>query len=443
MRTRVNSLGRRISYWLAWQSLGGLLIVCATVYAATHHAFKERQLQDLNQKQDLLIHLASEAARSGDSTMLKHKLADFMVSHSEFGLSLKQADGQLFYEQLLVVEDGARRVVRFDLESPLPGDRAFRAELSLDVRNDVMVMQRIGVILGGAAVGGTLLISLGGFLLVWLGLRPLRDLSDQVKILTADTLHHRLDGSRQPDELIPLIAQFNDLLARLDRSYEQLEGFNADVAHELLTPLTTLMSGAELALSSAQSEDEVRELLGSNLEELQRVAGIVQDMLFLSQADRGATARRMPIPSLAEIVQQVANYHDATLADAGLMLEVAGDAEGEFDLPLLQRALSNLVSNATRYASQGSTVRVRIDALSSNEVSIQVENRGAAVDHQTLSRMFDRFFRGDPSRTNADKNHGLGLSIVAAIARMHGGKPTASSSDGITSIGMIVKRSVK
>ena len=164
-------------------------------------------------------------------------------------------------------------------------------------------------------------------------------------------------------------------------------------------------------------------------------------MLFLSQADRGAVARRVPTPSLAFIARQVANYHEAALADADLIVDVAGDAAGAFDTALLQRALSNLVSNATRFADSSSIVRVKIRESSLDEVEISVENRGGTIDPQILPRLFDRFFRGDPSRSDATKNHGLGLSIVAAIARMHGGQPTASSSDGSTIIGMTLKRS--
>lgn len=205
-----------------------------------------------------------------------------------------------------------------------------------------------------------------------------------------------------------------------------------------MTPLATLTSGAELALSSAKSVEELRDTLGSSLEDLQRITGIVQDMLFLSQADRGAVARRVHTPSLAAVVKQVADYHEAALEDAGLSLVVVGDAVGEFDVSLLQRALSNLIGNASRYASSGSEVRVLINSSSPNEVSIQVENRGSTIEPAALPRLFDRFFRADMARSNANRNHGLGLAIVAAIARMHGGRPIASSSEGVTKVGLVL-----
>jgi two-component system heavy metal sensor histidine kinase CusS len=126
------------------------------------------------------------------------------------------------------------------------------------------------------------------------------------------------------------------------------------------------------------------------------------------------------------------------LLDAGLKAVVLGDAAAEVDARLLRRALSNLLGNATRYASPGSAVLVRIERQSAREVSIAVHNAGAAIEAEHLPKLFDRFYRADPSRTHADRNHGLGLAIVAAIARMHGGHAFAESADGVTRVGLVL-----
>jgi two-component system heavy metal sensor histidine kinase CusS len=438
-RSRIGSLGRRLSYWLALQSLAGLVVVCVAVYGATHLGFQARQSEELVQKQVQLRHLLAESSHDGDVATLKHKLDDFFIGHSDMALVLTRADGSEFYRRSSPPPTGDVRVARFAMPAPAPEQGALDAVLALDIREDAALLRRIGFTLAVAALAGTLLVSAGGFLLVRLGLRPLRDLVNQTRQLAADTLHRRLDGSAQPEELEPLIAQFNELLGRLELAYEQLEGFNADVAHELCTPLATLIGSTELALRKARDVHELRDVLGSNLEELQRVASIVHDMLFLSQADRGASARRVPTPSVAALAQQVCNYHEAALVDAGLALEIVGDAQGSFDTPLLQRALSNLIGNATRYAQRGSTLRVEIARAPPGDVQLRVVNRGATIGPDHLPRLFDRFYRGDPSRSHADRNHGLGLSIVAAIARMHGGRPLATSSDGVSSIGMSLK----
>lgn len=439
-RSRIGSLGRRLSYWLALQSLAGLIVVCAAVYGATHLGFQSRQSDELLQKQVQLRHLLAEAARDGDVATLKHKLDDFFIGHPDMALALtRAADGSDFYRRPAPGPANDQRVARFSVPALAPAQGTLDAVLMLDVRDDAALLRYIGLTLAFAALAGTLLVSVGGFLLVRLGLRPVRDLVNQTRQLAADTLHRRLDGSAQPEELEPLIVQFNELLGRLELAYAQMEGFNADVAHELCTPLATMISSTELALRKTRDASELCEVLGSNLEELQRVAGIVQDMLFLSQADRGATARRVATPSLAAVAQQVCNYHEAALQDAGLTLDIDGDASGSFDVPLLQRALSNLIGNATRYAQRDSAVRIEIVRPSPGEVQLFVVNRGVTIAPVHLPRLFDRFYRGDPSRSHADRNHGLGLAIVAAIARMHGGRPLISSSGGITSIGMSLK----
>jgi two-component system heavy metal sensor histidine kinase CusS len=440
-RSRVGSLGRRLSAWLALQSLAGLAVVCAAVYAVTALSFQARQQETLLQKEAQLRHLLSEAAGGLDAAALRHKLDDFLIGHQDLSLRLQRPDGSAFYDSASrPAAASGRRELHFAMLMPAAGEARLQATLSLDARDDQRLLRRVAMTLLAAALAGAVVVSAGGFVLVRLGLRPLRDLVEQTRQLAADTLHRRLDGSAQPEELEPLIAQFNELLGHLAQAYEQLEGFNADVAHELCTPLATLIASTELALRKARSADELREVLGANLEDLQRIAGIVQDMLFLSQADRGALARREPVQSLAALAAQIADYHEASLAEAALGLVIRGDARGDFDVPLLHRALSNLLDNATRHAERGSVLRIEIAAVQ-HEVSLLVVNRGATIAPEDLPRLFDRFFRADRSRSDAQRNHGLGLAIVAAIARMHGGRPLAHSAGGETTVGLRLRAS--
>ena len=183
----------------------------------------------------------------------------------------------------------------------------------------------------------------------------------------------------------------------------------------------------------------MREVLASNLEELHRLTGIVNDMLFLSQADRGVGARRTGVASLASVAADVLDYHEAALADAALAAKVVGDAHGSFDVPLLRRALSNLLGNATRYARTGSIIQVNFSTVDEEHVLLCVTNYGDTIAPEILPHLFDRFFRADPARSHGQSNHGLGLAIVGAIARMHQGRPVASSENGVTSVGMEIR----
>ena len=178
------------------------------------------------------------------------------------------------------------------------------------------------------------------------------------------------------------------VLQRLERAYVQMEGFNADVAHEMRTPLATLIGQTELALSGRRSEAVLRDVMGSNLEELQRLSGMVNDMLFLSQADRGAQARGVWVDRLSEVLGEVAEYHEAEAQERGLTLAVSGEAAC-IDRPLLQRAVSNLVSNAVRYADAGSTIRIHV-SHDDEHALIAVSNAGEPIAKEHLPRLFHR-----------------------------------------------------
>ena len=443
-RSPVGSLGRRLSWWLALQTLAGLGVVCLVVYVVAAMSLSARQTDSLSQKQALIRHVLDEAATDGNLAELKHRLDDFLLGHEDLALSLDAGAGEPLYRSSGAATSAStsavQRRAQFDVPFALPGAvqsaRSVTATLTLDTRSDQQLLRRLAFTLFSAAAVGALLVSLGGFRLVRRGLAPVRHLVEQTRHLAADTLRQRLDGSAQPDELQPLVALFNALLHRLSQAYEQLEGFNADVAHELCTPLTTLISATELALRKTRSPDELREVLGSNLEELRRLAGIVHDMLFLSHADRGAKARREATPSLAAVAAAVVEYHEAALEDVQVAVQVVGDAACDVDVALVRRALSNLVGNATRYATRGSTVKVEITEQPGGQVRVVVVNQGPTIPADQLPRLFDRFFRGDSARSDAGSHHGLGLAIVAAIARMHGGQPVAQSGGGLTAIGL-------
>ncbi len=279
--------------------------------------------------------------------------------------------------------------------------------------------------------------------MVWAGsrwhvrraLRPLNDLATQTRAISARRLDQRLALADPAEELLPWIEQFNALMQRLEGAVAQLEGFNADVAHELRTPLAALIGHTEVALSRERPAEALRDTLLSNLEEAQRLAALVNDMLFLSQADRGASARRGRTASLASLAAQVVEFHEALLEEAGLTVSIEGDAQAAVDEPLVKRALANLLGNAIRFAQRGSCVLVCIAPDAAEQVRVEVRNAGEPIAPQHLERLFDRFFRVEAARPDSQSHHGLGLAIVAAIARMHAGRPLAASEGGTTRVG--------
>jgi two-component system heavy metal sensor histidine kinase CusS len=281
---------------------------------------------------------------------------------------------------------------------------------------------------------GVLLVALLGYWVARFGLGPVRKLSSQANSLPPGDSKQRLDAAALPSELQELAVSFNGALSRQEAAWCQLEGFNANVAHELRTPLTNLIGQTQVALAHGRELSELQDLLQSNLEELERMSAIVNDMLFLTGAESGQRATELSDVSLFEESSKTVEYLEPVLADKSLEVVIHGDMRARIDKRLFHRSLANLLQNAARYATPASTITitlVRHDGL----VEVSVSNVGETIDDGHLQRLFERFYRADAARARSDAHHGLGLSIVRAVASMHGGKVFARSEDGINTFG--------
>lgn len=325
---------------------------------------------------------------------------------------------------------------------PAAGERpAVTLVIGIDTQPFVRAREVFLAALAALALTAAGVVYLLGHLVTRIGLRPLQDLSDQAGALGAQTLGQRLALAPLPQELAGVTTAFNGALDRLQGAYTQLEGFNADVAHELRTPLANLIGQTQVALARQRSAPELEDVLQSNLEELERLRSIVNDMLFLARADRGENAAALLDAGVADEVKKAVDFLDVVLDEAGKRVCVEGDlaARAPLDVSLFRRALVNLLHNAVLYSSAGAEVRVDI-RREGGAVRIEVANPGDTIAPNHLPRLFDRFYRGDQSRHSDDEHqgNGLGLAIVRAIARMHGGDVFAGSADGVTRIGFSV-----
>jgi two-component system heavy metal sensor histidine kinase CusS len=287
------------------------------------------------------------------------------------------------------------------------------------------------------SAAGVALVALLGHYIAKLALRPLGQLSSEAHALSPRNLSQRLCLSQLPNELADLKYSFNGALDRLEQAYVQLEAFNADVAHELRTPLTNLIGQTQVALARDRSAAELCEVLQSNLEELERMRVIVNDMLFLASADQGATAQERHPCSIAQEVGKTVEFLEYILDEASVTVQVEGDAQGLIERSLFLRALTNLLLNAVQHSQPGAVVLVVI-AEAQGSVRVAVSNPGAAFSIDNTERLFDRFYRADTARDNSGGNHGLGLSIVKAVAKMHGGTVFANSERGLNTVGFTV-----
>jgi two-component system, OmpR family, heavy metal sensor histidine kinase CusS len=286
-------------------------------------------------------------------------------------------------------------------------------------------------------LGAVAVVTVLGWWIARIGLRPLQRLSEQARALRPKTLSQRLRLERLPVELEDLTVAFNGALGRLEDAYRQLEAFNADVAHELRTPLANMIGGTQVALSRPRSAVEFEETLQSNLEELERLRSIVNDMLFLARADQGEAATGLTAADVAHEVEMTIEFFEPLLDETGATVAIEGDLRirATMNVALFRRALSNLLQNAIEHSAAQARLVVSISRRG-GAIWIAVANPGATIAATHLPRLFDRFYRVDSSRRDAGEihGHGLGLAIVKAVATMHGGATLATSGDGVTTI---------
>ncbi|XYI41926.1 Sensor protein [Cupriavidus necator] len=304
-------------------------------------------------------------------------------------------------------------------------DAGYRVALIRDYRHQVL-----WATLCGAAVAAGL-----GFVLARRGLRPLRRMAADAAAVTTSRLATRLDVGSAPAELRELAAALNDMLARLQDSFSRLSEFSADLAHDFRTPISNLIGQTQVTLAQSRGVAEYEALLESNLEEYERLARMIENMLFLARADHAQVALGIRTLDAREELDKMAEYFEAVAADREVALTVTGTAMVQADQTLLRRAVTNLLDNALRHAPAGSTVRLDVErapAPVSGTACIRVTNAGPAIPPETLPHIFGRFYRADPSRRNSAASTGLGLAIVDTIMRLHGGSVTVRSVEGET-----------
>ncbi|WP_025129472.1 heavy metal sensor histidine kinase [Pseudomonas sp. PH1b] len=316
---------------------------------------------------------------------------------------------------------------------------ALRFLIAIDTDTFHQTQHQLLMALIGLAIVGVLLASALGYWVARIGLKPLIKLSQEAQRLAPPRLSGRLQLSPLPPELSQFVNSFNSTLERVEHAYSRLESFNADVAHELRSPLTNLIGQTQVALTRGRSAEHYFEVLQSNLEELERLRSIVNDMLFLASADQGSKATKLTSTSLATEVATTLDYLDFILEDAQVRVEVQGDAQVRIEIAHLRRALINLLSNAVQHTAAGEVIQVRIE-VQEQQVAIAVSNPGQGIASEHLPRLFERFYRVDASRSNSGANHGLGLAIVKAIALMHGGDVFVRSDQGINTFGLYLPR---
>lgn len=281
-------------------------------------------------------------------------------------------------------------------------------------------------------LSGVIVMSVMGWIAVRQGHAPLRHIIARIRQTSANEFNTRLSPATVPKELSELVVSFNEMLARMEESFIRLSSFSADIAHELRTPVANLMTQTQVALSQPRHPNEYREILYSNIEEYERMAQMIGDMLFLAQADNGLHTLNATTVDLEKEILSLFEYYEAWAEEHRVTLLLEGTATVTGDRLMLRRALSNLLSNAIRHTPVGQSVRVKLTPRANDEIDIVVENPGPPIPPEHLPRLFDRFYRVDPSRQHGNQGAGLGLALVKSIADAHGGRIEVTSTTEVT-----------
>ena len=448
------SIARRLTLLFSLASSGVLLALGLVIANSVEKHFEEQDMGVLAGKMDLarqaLATMESpaglaKASQLWDNSLMGHHSLEVMVLDSQGKVLFATLEDSLPISAVL--ESAARNPYQpviwshggeayRGLAAQLPTGAADRAKVTVAVAMDMVhhqefmlsFRQTLWLFVSCAAA----LTGLLGWTVVRHGLAPLNAMREQTKAITAHQLSHRLAVESVPRELGEFAESLNEMLTRLEEAFQRLSGFSSDIAHELRTPVSNLMTQTHVALSRDRSAHAYRSILESNAEEFERMARMISDMLLLAKADNDLVIPNQEVVGLAKEVLALFDYYEAVADEKELHLQVEGDGEVVADRLMLRRALGNLLSNAIRHSFARSTIKISIHAQAQG-VGVDVENRGEPIPKEYLERIFDRFFRVDPSRHRSTEGTGLGLAITKSIVTAHRGTICATSThDGTT-----------
>ena len=393
-----------------------------------------------------------------DLASLERRFDDILVGHHGASLHITDPGGKTMYTSTgpdlsaltmssSNADDGSVRswsdghhtfrvLTRHLRGKPPATDQAYIIAVAVPIDYHLRFLEGFRYTLWLMIASGIAVTSLMGWIAVRQGHAPLHDIVTRIRRISANELNTRLSPETLPEELTDLAVSFNGMLGRMEEAFLRLSNFSADIAHDLRTPVTSMMTQTQVALSRTRTVDEYREILYSNIEEYEHMAQMINDMLFLAQADNGLGKANVTDVELASEVRAVFEYYEAWAEERGVTLTVEGTALASGDQLMLRRALGNLLSNAIRHTPPGEAVRVVLGTTKNGEISIEIENPGVDIPPEHLPKLFDRFYRIDPSRQEGGT--GLGLAIVKSIIDAHRGRIIATSSEGLTRFHIIL-----
>jgi len=268
-----------------------------------------------------------------------------------------------------------------------------------------------------------------GYGLARRALNPIEQMARSAQDITAEKLHARLPNDDADDELGQLARVFNNTLSRLEQAFEQLRRFTSDASHELRTPLAMIRSVGEVGLQKDGTHAEYRDIIGSMLEEVNRLTSLIDNLLTISRADSGHIQLHRTVVPVMALVREATVLFEVLMEEKSLRIMLEGDehAQVEGDELFLRQALVNILHNAVKYSAVGETISVRVQNAASGQITVEIEDKGPGIPLEDQPKVFDRFYRVDKARWRESGGAGLGLSIAKWAVEAHGGTITLNS----------------
>lgn len=444
-----------MTVWYAGLLAGLLILFGAFAYVGLEHYLHEMMIESLATQAQQIGELLKNVDASGEAYVID-EVEEHLApeSRSRFIRITRPGGGALF-------ESGPPKDRGFDpaqLPPVLLPPRETSREIELPSGYDLMIYmlpypspaggqyvietgavdREIDEVLHGLAIALSLALPLvigvaigGGYLLMRRALSPLQEIAHSAEQIGSHNLNERMPVAWTGDELERLSISLNRMIARLEIAFQHISRFTADASHELRTPLTALRGELEATAQHPQLPPEVRETIGSALEETERLSKIVQGLLAVSRLDAGEAEMERVRLDLAELAASTSEQMRLMAEDKNISLsyDASERVMVDGDRARLKQVVVNLLDNAISYTAPGGEVQMRIRTAAHRAV-LEVEDNGTGISQDALPHIFERFYRADKARSRQMGGAGLGLSIVQAICLAHGGEVRVESTEG-------------
>lgn len=444
----------RLTLLFAAVSATVLLLLGLLIAWLVEEHFEELDMELLGGKMALLHYTLGKVRSSEELEALPGQLEDSRVGQHGLAVRILRPDGRPLYStegstfppELLAVagnsplrpalwtasENHSYRGIAALVPTGIPGRAPVVVAVSTDLRHHKHFMHSFEAALWSVVGFAALLSGFFGWMAARRGLAPLREICRSASGITANRLDQRLAVASIPVELAEVAQTFNEMLARLEESFRRLSDFSSDLAHELRTPVSNLLTQTQVTLSKTRTLEEYQDVLASNAEEFERLSRTIADMLFLAKSDNDLIVPNREKLDLAAEIVSLSEFYEALVEEKGIHLTCSGGGVVIGDRLMLRRALGNLLSNAVRHTQRNGRITIQVADNDHGCVVASVENTGKTIAPEHLPRLFDRFYRVDPSRQRFGEGAGLGLAITRSIARAHGGDVRVRSENGRT-----------